>query len=127
MGERDKYPGTVVIIEDDRNIRKLLATSFTKKHFNVLLAARGREGIELIEKHASEITHVVVDLNLTDIGGLEVIRKTRPLLSSMHLIITSGVNGGPLDELLSDMKATYVEKPYDVEELVDSMQPPSRS
>lgn len=126
MGGHGKKTYTILVIEDDRNIRKLLAASFARRRYHVLQAACGREGIELIEKNAAEISHVVVDINLTDISGMEVIRKTKHLLHDVHLIITSGVNGGAMDEDLSDMKATYVEKPYDVEELVERLPRPSR-
>lgn len=119
MGGHSKSEELIVIVEDDRVIRKLLKSTFIKEHFRVMSANSGREAIELIRKYSEEISAIILDLNLSDINGLEVIEKIKFLIEDKHLIITSGLPVDLTEKEFPNMKITFVKKPYSIDELVN--------
>lgn len=121
--EREKKPNEardlIAVIEDDRAIRKLILSAFSRHHLRVKTAQSGREGISLIRKHSDEIAAIIMDINLSDINGFDVIEEVLPLIGESHLVITSGM---PLDEnehTFPGMRITYLKKPYRIDELVE--------
>lgn len=115
----DEARNLVAVIEDDRSIRKLLLNAFSRHHMRVKTAQSGREGISLIRKHCEEISTIIMDINLSDINGFDVIEEVRPFIGKSHLVITSGM---PLDEpekSFPGMHITYLKKPYRIDDLVD--------
>jgi len=117
--KQDEPRDLVAVIEDDRAIRKLILSAFSRHPLRVKTAQSGREGISLIRKHSEEITAIIMDINLCDINGFDVIEEVRPLIGDSHLVITSGM---PLDEsehAFPGMRITYLKKPYRIDELVE--------
>ena len=78
---------TAVIIEDDDDLRHLLAVTLRMNGFQILEAADGQTGIDLVREHAPDL--VTVDLNLPDLDGVEVCRQIRPRTDAYIVIITA--------------------------------------
>ena len=62
---------TILIIDDEKNIREGLAANFELEDYNVKTAASGKEGLELISK--GDIDLVITDLRMPGISGEEVL------------------------------------------------------
>ena len=88
---------SVLIIEDEPDIRQFISFNLKKKNYKVLTAKNGEEGLTITKKHKPDI--VILDLMLPGIHGLEVCRllnrtketKKVPTLSydkKMDLIVT---------------------------------------
>jgi DNA-binding NtrC family response regulator len=79
---------SILILDDEENIRKYLGQSLAKDGFEVYTAQYGKEGLNLlVQKH---IDVVLLDLNLPDISGLEVLREIRKVdVQSVVIIITA--------------------------------------
>ena len=65
----------LLVVEDETNIRELLATSLKFAGFEVHTAANGRDALELADDH--EIDLAVLDVMLPDMDGFTVTRKLR--------------------------------------------------
>ena len=65
----------VLLVEDDDELRELLARYLTNQGFTVREAANGRDGLALALGQDCDI--VVLDIMLPDISGLEVLRELR--------------------------------------------------
>ena len=80
----DPIAGTVLCIEDDRASMALIEAIF-EPHPGVRLlkAADGRSGIALARAEAPDL--VLLDMNLPDVGGLEVMRELNPLVAERRL------------------------------------------
>ena len=63
---------TVLVVEDEREIRELLRRYLERAGFTVLTTGSGAQALQLLDQHASDL--VVLDLGLPDLDGLEVLR-----------------------------------------------------
>jgi signal transduction histidine kinase len=108
---------TVLIIDDDPNLRKTLSDILRAKGYRTLSAKDGAEGLALIGANAVDLA--LIDLKLPDISGLEVTRRIKVEYPGIEAIILTG--NASLD---SAIKATnigafsYLQKPYDIEQLL---------
>jgi two-component system response regulator AtoC len=105
-------PKSILIIDDEENIRKYLGHSLARDGFEVSTAKYGKEGLNLlIQKH---IDVVVLDLNLPDINGLEVLKELKRIdVQSVIIIITAY---GDISSAVEAMKLgayDYLTKPFD--------------
>ena len=110
---------TILIVEDEPPIRKLLRMGLTSQGYQVLEAANGKSALEqLTQKPAL----VVLDLGLPDIDGLELLRRIRHRHLDLPVIVLSsrGDEAGKVAAL--DLGADdYVTKPFGMQELFARM------
>jgi two-component system phosphate regulon response regulator PhoB len=109
----------VVIIEDERDVARLLEFNLKSAGFEVLTAATGGEGLIAVQQHQPDV--VVLDLMLPDQSGYEVckqIRGDKPIADVGVLMLTA--KGEPEDRILGlEVGADdYVVKPFVVREVV---------
>jgi DNA-binding response OmpR family regulator len=82
--------GTILITEDESEIRELLCVLFQSEGYTVHSASDGREALELVRAHASEIQLLITDLGLPKLGGIELIKLAREIVPSLQVIAASG-------------------------------------
>jgi DNA-binding response OmpR family regulator len=109
---------TILLIEDDPNVRRLLPRYFEKEGAATLAAAGGLEGVDLANDRRPDL--VLLDVNLPDIDGWSVLRRIRQSLGySVGVIMLTGRSDVP-DRLLGlELGADdYVVKPFEPQEVV---------
>ena len=82
--------GTVLIAEDERPIRRLVATVLTHAGYHTHEAADGQEAIELFARHADSITLVLTDVVMPRVGGRQLAERVRALRPDVPLIYMTG-------------------------------------
>lgn len=107
---------SILVVEDDPNIREVVRLYLTHEGFRVRLAEDGREALYLFEQETPDL--VVLDLMLPELDGWEVAREIRRRGSIPILMLTA--RGEPEDRLAGfDTGADdYVVKPFHPKELV---------
>jgi DNA-binding response OmpR family regulator len=80
-------PRTVLLIEDDEDIRGLIRGILTRAGLKVQEAGTGAAGVEAVRQHGPDI--IVVDFGLPDFNGLEAIRRIRELSQAPVLMLTA--------------------------------------
>ena len=109
----------ILIIEDEADIRELLAYNLQKEGFAVLAAGDGRLGLEMARTHTPAL--VLLDLMLPGIDGLTVCRELErnPATAPIPLIMLTA-KGEELDRVVGlELGADdYVVKPFSVRELI---------
>jgi two-component system, OmpR family, KDP operon response regulator KdpE len=106
---------TVVLIEDDKHIRRFVHTSLEADGMSVLDAETGREG--LIHAATRRPDLIIVDLGLPDMDGLDVIRELRGW-STLPVIVLSARSHEEHKVAALDAGADdYLTKPFGVPEL----------
>ncbi|PTY02872.1 hybrid sensor histidine kinase/response regulator [Opitutaceae bacterium EW11] len=116
----DIPPGreTVLIIEDEASLRELLRTVLEPRGYRVLTAADGAEGIDVLLRETAPIDAVLLDLNLPEIGGVEVFRTLRRIRPETKVLVISGNITPEVRRELSDLgQNDFLPKPYQLDEL----------
>ncbi len=110
---------TVVVVDDEVQIRRLLRVSLETQGFSVHLAATGEEGLRLVQGRKPDI--VLLDLGLPDRDGADVLSGLREW-SSVPVIILSVRNAEEEIVRLLDAGADdYIVKPFSTGELIARM------
>ena len=75
--DHDVPMATVLVVEDDRDIREVLRRYLERAGHAVLTTASGAEALRIVEDGGTDL--VVLDLGLPDVDGLEVLRAVHPV------------------------------------------------
>ena len=106
----------LLIVDDDRDIRSLLAAHLGAVGFTVMAAADGVAMRRMLERHAVDL--IILDLNLPGEDGLALCRELRT--TSRIPIIMLTARGDPVDRIIGlEMGADdYLAKPFEPRELI---------
>jgi DNA-binding response OmpR family regulator len=108
---------TVLVIDDDENLRDTVALMLENEGFRVVVAAEGRSGFEQAFLLRPDL--LLVDLRLPGMSGIEVCKQLRAALVTTPIIILSAVDDEIDKVLLLEIGADdYVVKPFGTRELV---------
>ncbi|MFZ1108132.1 MAG: response regulator transcription factor [Rhodomicrobium sp.] len=108
---------TVLVIEDEPPIRRLLRMSLGANRFTVLEAGNGREGLDLIAREKPEV--ILLDLGLPDMDGLSIVRALRGAGDKTPIIVLSSRGEEATKvEALDNGADDYVTKPFGMAELI---------
>ena len=112
-------PLKILVIDDEPPIRKLLRMGLTTQGYEISEAANGKTSLELL---AQKPDLVILDLGLSDMEGLELLRMIRTRNESVPIVVLSsrGDETGKVQAL--DLGADdYVTKPFGMDELLARM------
>ncbi len=105
--------GTILLIEDERQHSELLATILVLKGFKVISAYDGLQGILEYRNHMKEITVVISDIGLPQLGGEEVFKQIKKLNPEAKIILISGFIDPEMKARLFEAGARHIiQKPY---------------
>lgn len=108
----------LLIVEDDRDIAKMLEVYFTGQGFDVDTVERGKMALE---KTRAILPHLIVlDIMLPDIDGFEVCRILRTNTRTSHVPIIFLTQKDERSDKLAGLELgadDYITKPFDIEEL----------
>jgi DNA-binding response OmpR family regulator len=115
---------SVLVIEDEEDIRQLLRTLLEREGFDVTEASQGRDGVRLFHQKHPDL--VILDVGLPDLDGWQVLERIRDMSDVPVLMLTAmsaerdkvrGLNAGADD---------YLTKPFSRVELLARLQALSR-
>lgn len=109
----------ILVIEDERDLQKVLDFNLRQAGHEVLSALRGRDGFQLAREHSPEL--ILLDLMLPDISGTEVCKslKRDPRTRGIPVLMLTA-KGEEVDRIVGfELGADdYVVKPFSVRELL---------
>lgn len=107
---------TILIIEDELQIRRFLRATLLAHGYRCLEATTGEDGLRLASSQQPDV--VILDLGLPDIDGLEVARRLREWASTPIIILSA--RGQETDKIaaLDTGADDYLTKPFGVGELL---------
>ena len=113
--------GTILIIEDDPRMQKVLRRIFSEERYAALVAGDGQIGLELFRKEKP--LAVVLDLILPNISGRELCQTFKALSPETPIIVLSAITEVADKVLLLELGADdYVTKPFSPRELTARVQ-----
>ncbi|WP_059170815.1 response regulator transcription factor [Bacillus sp. FJAT-27445] len=105
----------VLLVEDDREISKLVKSHLEQENFTILTAFDGEEGLALLEEN--EVDLILLDLMLPKLSGMDFLKQIRTTNLVPVLIISA--KGSDLDKALGLGFGAddYISKPFSMVEL----------
>jgi two-component system KDP operon response regulator KdpE len=107
---------TILIVEDESEIRRFLRASLGAEGYRVVESATGRRGIIDAGTHKPDL--VIVDLGLPDLDGIEVVKRIREWSPVPILILSARIHERSKVEALDAGADDYVTKPFGMGELL---------
>jgi two-component system NtrC family response regulator len=106
---------SVLIIDDDRNLTKLVSTVLAFAGLNVLTAADGLTALELLD--GQEVDVIILDLRMPRMDGRSFLKELRVKGMDIPVLIASAYGARAAQRELGAQAA--IEKPFDPERLLD--------
>jgi two-component system, cell cycle sensor histidine kinase and response regulator CckA len=114
--------GTVLVVEDEEAVVRLLKKLLPQAGYRVLAAMDGEEAIALYHDHTAEIDIVLLDLGLPKITGLDVIPKLKEQNPRVKIVITTGYLQPELKaELFRAGVKDCIHKPYLINHVIERL------
>jgi CheY-like chemotaxis protein len=111
---------TILVVEDDERIQRLVELVLRGEGYSVLQAGDGRQALDLIDSARPDL--VLLDLMLPVLDGwaLRERLRQRPTTSDIPIILMSAVRNLPETARQLDV-ADYLSKPFEIDDLVRSV------
>jgi two-component system, OmpR family, KDP operon response regulator KdpE len=107
---------TLVVIEDDPQIRRFLRTGLSAEPFRIFEAETGESG--LVEAATRKPDLVILDLGLPDLDGVDVVTRLREWYTRPIIILSARSNEQEKIKALDAGADDYLTKPFGVGELM---------
>ena len=116
----EKTKRKVLVVDDDLEIVKMISRVLRDQDFEAITAFNGREAIE---KARSEFTELIIlDLNLPDMNGKEILKKVREINEDIAIIVVTGYGGEQMAiDLMKAGAVDFISKPFETERLIKSI------
>jgi len=114
---------SVLIVEDDPAMQKVLSLSMKKMGFDVSIAHHGRQAVDLVESGDAEPDAILLDIRMPVMSGLEALPRICALKPTTPVIMLTAF--GDLETGLAAMKAgafDYLVKPSSLEKIREVLQ-----
>lgn len=111
-----KTPRTILIADDEPNIRRVLEATFSKEGFNVLTAQNGKSALDLVASNRIDL--LVSDLIMPDMTGVELLRSVKDLQPHCAAIMITAY--GTIKTAVDALKLgayNYITKPFELDEV----------
>jgi two-component system cell cycle sensor histidine kinase/response regulator CckA len=113
---------SILVAEDDPTIRDAVREALEDHNYRVLLAADGTHALEVIEQHRGLIDLIISDLVMPRMSGRDLYRIVRERYPRVKMILITGYPlGGDTQELLDAGAATWIQKPFVSDVLVEKV------
>jgi response regulator RpfG family c-di-GMP phosphodiesterase len=110
----------ILIVEDSKEIIELLVDILISNKFIVNYISSGREAIEKVKKEDYQL--VILDLQLPDKDGFEVLGEIKKINENLPVIILTGF--GTTENIVKAIKigaVDFIEKPFDIQNLIEKV------
>jgi two-component system response regulator PilR (NtrC family) len=110
----DARPARILVVDDERSMRELLAIVLRREGYEVLLAENGRAAIETLEREPVDI--LISDIKMPDLSGVEVLRAAKQIDKNiLGIMITAFASTETAVEAMRLGACDYLSKPFDVD------------
>ena len=106
----------VMVIEDEDDIREIICEFLLILDVQYSEAANAKEACEILRNEKFDV--IITDLKLSDISGIEIIKKVREIDKNTFIVACSGFSDEEAKaEALNAGAEYYIEKPFSFKEI----------
>ena len=113
--------GSVLVVDDEINLCRILGAKLAKSGYDVVSVHDGMQAVEKVRE--SDFDVVLLDLILPKMDGLTALAKIRSMRNALPVIVmTACESADALEQARSHGVSAYVNKPFDLDSLVNLVQ-----
>ncbi len=110
-----------ILLVDDELVRNLGSDYLGEAGYTVLTACHGREALDVYQENKGDVSIVILDLNMPEMGGKDCFRELLKIDPDVRVLVASGyAMGGAESGAISGIRG-FVEKPYDMRILLETI------
>ncbi|HXI29121.1 MAG TPA: sigma-54 dependent transcriptional regulator [Vicinamibacterales bacterium] len=110
----DRRPPRILVVDDERSMRELLAIVLRREGYEVLLADNGRTAIDLLEREPVDL--LISDIKMPDLSGVDVLRAAKKIDQDiLGIMITAFASTETAVEAMRLGACDYLSKPFDID------------
>ncbi len=117
-----KIRGKVLVAEDDRDTREVIAFYLNSLGYQVITASCGRTALELVRQDLPDL--LLTDIQMPDLDGLELIRQLRadPSLAGMPIVAITAYGAEKIGKAIAAGADACLAKPLDLARLAQNVE-----
>lgn len=107
---------TLLVVDDQMGVRRLLFEAFSEENYNVIMASSGMEAIEKVQALKPHV--ILMDMKMPGMNGLEALKEINKIYDDLLVIMMTAY--GELEIVAEAIKLgikEYITKPFDINEL----------
>lgn len=109
--------GTILVVDDEEDLRRLLTESLAREGFQVAAARSGREALVLVEQAPPDL--IILDLVMPEMDGIETLRRIRERgVTAKVVVLTAYGTAQQVREAMALDVREFIGKPFDVDRLI---------
>ena len=112
--------GTVLLVEDETAVRATTRRVLERHGYAVLEARHGADALLLWQPHRADVSAVVTDLRMPQMGGVELVRRLRTDRATLPVVYVSGYSGEAAQSASLPFER-FIEKPFRSETLLAAL------
>lgn len=117
----DHRPGTILLVEDEEPVRKLVLKVLEGAGYQVLSAASAEEGRRLAEAHDGPLDLLLTDVLLPGMDGPTLARTLTATRPGLRIIFMSGYVGESFDEEAIRAAEDFIPKPFSLRSMLEAV------
>lgn len=107
----DSPPHTILLVEDEPQVRRLLVRILLTERAKIITAATGVQALQIAGKTPVDL--VILDVRLPDMNGTEVLRRLRGINAGLAVIMISGYGSARTVRTAMELGASeFLTKPF---------------
>jgi putative two-component system response regulator len=116
MVVENEEPHTILVVDDDESIRRMLKTGIQMSGFQCFAAEGGTSALELLDQYPVDV--VVADIKMPDMNGLELGRIIKSRYEADLIIMTGYVEDFNYEDIVQQGASDFIQKPVRIAEFI---------
>src|SRR5436309_1987498 len=114
VASSDRRPPRILVVDDERSMRELMAIVLRREGYEVLLAENGRTAVSLLEREPVDL--LISDIKMPDLSGVDVLRAAKKVDQDiLGIMITAFASTETAVEAMRLGACDYLSKPFDID------------
>jgi two-component system, cell cycle sensor histidine kinase and response regulator CckA len=104
---------TILVVEDEARVRKLVVDVLASRGYTVLEAMRGEEALRLLRSHKGQVNLALVDVVMPEMSGPDLVKRIESLRPGLRVLYMSGyTDEAVVHHGIPDSGAAFLQKPF---------------
>jgi PAS domain S-box-containing protein len=118
---RSQGTETVLVVEDEDQIRDMVSEYLQQHGYTVLHAGNGREALEISQRYKGLIHLLITDVVMPELGGRELAQQLKGLRPRTRVLFTSGYLDHAVNEKPAEPQSVVLQKPFALNTLANTI------